>query len=88
MLFKKQKQNSNKENENTNKNRKEHCYRTNDLVLRKINVRSKYDRYYEGPYKITKIKNHNVLELEGPDTIIQTNLKQFLPVKDGEHDVF
>lgn len=63
-----------------NSKRKNHIYKPGDLVMKKIEVRGKFDPFYEGPLQIDKILNENVYILKNENKKITANLKQIFPI--------
>lgn len=59
-------------------------YQLGDTVMKRIPVRTKYDDYFEGPFKITKIDaSGNVVLIKGPKREIRTNIGHIRPLSRG-----
>ena len=73
-----------KETELRNKIRTEWQPKVGESVWLKIHRKLKMDSYYEGPYKITEVKQNGALVVENESKRLRVNIKRVKPVKEEE----
>jgi hypothetical protein len=72
----------NKNNQKENKSRIRHTYKPGNKVLMKSPNARKYERPYEGPYKILQVNNNGTVRLKQGAVETTINIRQIVPYEE------